>query len=263
MTFETQQPSLESQQQRLDRLFSTTPETRHRLDMGDVPVSEIRRVYSQSCKDNPWAFMRCWRDVWWAGAGMDFLYLGLGLLILLRVLAYGKSMLASNVPVAAPFTMLGVFSACFLICLALKEMKAEVQSLLRRRRAALPFSRPGLQVIDAEVSTFRFWDSSLGWEFGRIQLMSELVLHSIERAVPGDSQAVRDGRVSLPGSLHPFLIVGRVRLYLIAGVHRSAPEVGRIVGITLFEGASVTEKKPNVEPRTDPADLDARICADE
>lgn len=263
MVFESAVSSLENQQGMLDRLFTITPETRRRLDAGDLPERELRRVYSRGIKEDPWAFMHWRKDVWWGGAVMPLFNLMLSLLALLVVLGFGKRMQVVHSPAAGPFTVLGVMGASYLIYLALKGIKEQAKSLLKTRRARLPDSRPSLQMIDAVVSTFRYWDSNLGSERGRVLLMSELVLQDIERATPGDAQAVRDGRISLPGFLHPFIIEGRVRIHLIAGVYQSSPHLGSIVSITLFEGASVTEKKPGVEPRSNPSDIADKVCADE
>lgn len=262
MEFESTVSSLKNHQDMLDRLFSITPETRHRLDAGDVPEGELRLVYTRSCKEDPWAFMYLPKGFWLPGVGLALLNLGLGLGLLLVVLGYGTRLSATNAPLAVTMLVTGIVGCVIFLHLALKGIKEQVQSLLKKRRAILAAAIPSLQVIDAEVSTFRYWDSGIGWEFGLTLLMSELVLHSIEKACPGEAQAVRDGRVGLPGFLKPFIIVGRVRIYLIAGARHSSPQSGRIVGITLFEGASVTEKKPRDQPQSHNADLNHKICAD-
>lgn len=250
MEFESSASFLKSQQDKLDRLFSITAETRHRLDEGNVTERELRGVYTRGIKEDPWAFMQWRKGFWWAGAGMALLSLVLSVVILLNVLGFGNRMFARQFPLAGIFTVLGVMGASCLIYLAVKDMPGQWKSLLSTRRAKLPASCPRLQVIDAEVSTHRYWDSNIGSEFCRGFLRSELVLHSVERACPNDAQAVREGRILIPGFLDSLIIVGRVRVYLIAGAYQSSPQLGHIVGITLFEGTTVTEKEHDVEALT-------------
>ena len=265
MIFETMESSLERQQEMLDRLFFITPDIRHQLDTGDVPESELRRVYSRLCKKDPWSFTLWGIDSrWqWLSGGLVVLNLCLSLAIGAVVLGYGNKMFAQQNVWTGPWLVLGGCGAAYYAYLAVTEAIRRVKLHGRQYSATRPDSSPTLQLIDAEVSTFRYWDSNVGSEFGQVLLMSQLVLNSVERAVPATAQAVAVGTVQLPAKWNPFIITGPVRIYRIAGVYQSMPLWGQIVGITLRQGASVIEKQPSGAPRSNIADLNEKIAADQ
>ncbi len=265
MIFETMESSLERQQEMLDRLFFITPEIRHRLDTEDVPESELRRVYTRFCKKDPWSFTPWGMDSrWqWLSGGLVVLNLGLSLAICAVVLGYGHKMFAQQNFWTGPWLVLGGCGAAYYTYLAVMEAIRRVKLHRGQHSATRPDSRPTLQLIDADVSTFRYWDSNIGSEFGQVLLMSQLVLNSVERAVPATAQAVAAGTVQLPAIWNPFIIAGPVRIYLIAGVYHSMPLWGQIVAITLRQGASVLEKQPSGTPPSNIADLNEKISADQ
>ncbi len=264
MIDQTLQPSLESQQEMLDRLFAMTPETRRRLDEGDVPERELRRVYTLAFKRDPWSFRQRWMDSRWHSppVGLMLVSLVLGLVIFLVVLGFGNRLSAQHSPMAGPWLVLGICGATLYMYHALSGGIQQLTQQARARRATRPGSRPALQIIDAEVYSFHSWDTTTGSEFDMILPTSELVLDSIERAVPGDSQNVRDGKVPLPMKMAAVSISGPVRIYLISGAHQSSPLRGSIVGITLRQGASVIEREPSDQPQRGNIDRNHKICAD-